>query len=66
MPYKSPLSRDQYDQLRKDKSRLVEVLEGAERAESCGIDCQGQKGAAQQLLTALENYEKHFFTPPPK
>ena len=66
MAFKSPLTREQYDTLKRDQKKLQEISEAIQRAESCDIDCSGQKGALQQLTEMLNKYEKNFFEQVPK
>lgn len=66
MPFKSPVTRDQYDKLKQDQRKLVDIQETIRRAEACGVDCSGQKGMSEHLRATLENLEKQFFNPPPK
>lgn len=57
--------RSQYDQLRAGLERLGRLVEVMDKAEACGINCEGFRGVHDHLSQQLEAIERNFMSPPP-
>ena len=58
--------RAKYDQLRSGLERINRLIPVMDKAEKCGINCEGFRGVADHLRTQLEAIEREFMTPPPQ
>lgn len=66
MAFKSPLTRQQYDAMKKEERSLQDTLEMCDRAERCNIDVGQYRGVIDELRGRISAYEREFFSPVPK
>jgi hypothetical protein len=66
MAFKSPLTRAQYDELKKAERIVLDTLPMIDAAEQCGIECQQYRGMVQSLMEQMSAIQTQFFNPVPK
>ncbi len=60
------LTRELYDQLKRDERSLLELLPQCDKLEACKIDSGSYRAVIQSLLADIKAVEDQFATPPPK
>jgi hypothetical protein len=60
------LSREVYDQLKRDERKLLDLLPQCDRLDACQIDTGSYRGVIQSLLDNISQLENQFANPPPK
>mgnify|MGYP003137168879 CR=1 FL=1 len=63
--YKFSLPRERYDQLKKAKRDLHDLLPAVDAFGECGGDCDMFRNEIDKAQQILDKIETHFFTPPP-
>jgi hypothetical protein len=58
--------RSDYDRLQTAKRLLHDVLPKIDKAQSCGIECEGYRAIHAEAMRILNEIERNYFPVPPQ